>query len=87
MLNKKKLALLHRNTIYDSTALEIAWEYINILLNDTFNTFNFWLYGVGHMAKDQSDSERGNALPSFSLTTNYIRFNVQVVIAHVCHGR
>ena len=34
----------------------------NILFNDTFNTFYLRLYGVGHMVKDQSDSERGNPL-------------------------
>ena len=32
------------------------------LFNDTFNTFYLRLYGVRHMVKDQSDSERGNHL-------------------------
>ena len=32
----------------------------NVLFNDTLNTFYLWLYGVGHMVKDHSDSERGN---------------------------
>ena len=32
----------------------------NVLFNDTLNTFYLRLYGVGHMAKDHSDSERGN---------------------------
>ena len=31
----------------------------NILFNDTLNTFDLRLYGVGHMVKDHSDSERG----------------------------
>ena len=31
----------------------------NVLFNDTFNTFYLRLYGVGHMVKDHSDSERG----------------------------
>ena len=35
----------------------------NVLFNDTFNTFYLRLYGVGHMAKDHSYSERGNRLP------------------------
>ena len=35
----------------------------NVLFNDTLNTFYLWLYGVGHMVKDHSDSERGNPLP------------------------
>ena len=34
----------------------------NVLFNDTLNTFYLWLYGVGHMVKDHSDSERGNPL-------------------------
>ena len=29
------------------------------LFNNTLNTFYLWLYGVGHMVKDHSDSERG----------------------------
>ena len=35
----------------------------NVLFNDAFNTFYLWLYGIGHMVKDHSDSERGNPLP------------------------
>ena len=34
----------------------------NVLFNDALNTFYSRLYGVGHMVKDQSDSERGNLL-------------------------
>ena len=36
----------------------------NVLFNDALNTFYLRLYGVGHMVKDHSDSERGNPLPS-----------------------
>ena len=36
----------------------------NALFNDGFNTFYLRLYGVGHMVKDHSDSERGNPLHS-----------------------
>ena len=32
----------------------------NVLFNDTLDTFYLWLYGVGHMVKDHTDSERGN---------------------------
>ena len=39
----------------------------NVLFNDALNTFYLWLYGVGHMVKDNSDSERGNPLPSLHL--------------------
>ena len=30
----------------------------NILFNDALNTFYLRLYGIGHMVKDHSDSER-----------------------------
>ena len=39
----------------------------NILFNDALNTFYLQLYGVGHMVKDHSDSERGNPLPPHGL--------------------
>ena len=39
----------------------------NVLFNDTLNTFYLRLYGVGHMVKDHSDSERGNLLPPHGL--------------------
>ena len=32
------------------------------LFNDTLNTFYLRLYGVRHMVKDHSDSEKGNPL-------------------------
>ena len=31
----------------------------NVLFNDALNTFYLQLYGVGHMVKDHSDSEKG----------------------------
>ena len=34
----------------------------NVLFNDALNTFYLWLYGVRHMVKDHSDSEKGNPL-------------------------
>ena len=39
----------------------------NVLFNDALNTFYLRLYGVGHIVKDPSDSERGNALPPHGL--------------------
>ena len=35
----------------------------NALFNDVLNTFDLRLYGVRHMVKDHSDSERGNPVP------------------------
>ena len=39
----------------------------NVLFSDTLNTFYLRLYGVGHMVKDHSDSDRGNPLPPHAL--------------------
>ena len=39
----------------------------NVLFNDALNTFYLRLYGVRHMVKDHSDSEKGNPLPSHRL--------------------
>ena len=33
-----------------------------VFLFNTLNTFYLWLYGIGHMVKDHSDSERRNPL-------------------------
>ena len=35
----------------------------NVLFNDALNTFYLRLYGVRHMVKDHSDSERGHLMP------------------------
>ena len=35
----------------------------NVLFNDALNTFYLLLYGVRHMVKDHSDSEKRNPLP------------------------
>ena len=37
------------------------------LFNDALNTFYLRLYGVRHMVKDHSDSDRGNQLPPHGL--------------------
>ena len=37
------------------------------LFNDTVNTFYSWLYGIGHMVKNHSDSERKNLLLPYGL--------------------
>ena len=39
----------------------------NVLFNDALNTFYLRLYGVRHMVKDHSDSEKGNLLPPHGL--------------------
>ena len=39
----------------------------NVLFNDALNTFYLRSYGVRHMVKDHSDSERGNPLLPYRL--------------------
>ena len=67
----------HRLTLKTSVAL--TWEHGakhthslgkkegNVLFNDALNTFYLRLYGVRHMVKDHSDSERRNPLPPHGL--------------------
>ena len=44
-----------------------AEEGRNVLFNDARNTFYLRLYGVSHMVKDHSDSEKENPLPPHGL--------------------
>ena len=39
----------------------------NVLFNDALKTFYLRLYGLEHVVKDHSDSERGNPLPPLGL--------------------
>ena len=39
----------------------------NVLFNDALNTFYLRLYGIRHMLKDHSDSEKGNPLQPHGL--------------------
>ena len=39
----------------------------NVLFNDALNIFYLRLYGIRHMVKDHSDSEKGNPLPPHGL--------------------
>ena len=39
----------------------------NVLFNDALNTFYLLLYGVRHMVKYHSDSEKGYSLPPHRL--------------------
>ena len=55
-----------RLTCYDDHENPIS-NYGNVLFNDALNTFYLRLYGVRHMVKDHSDSEKGNPLPAHRL--------------------
>ena len=46
---------------------DIDWKEGIILFNDALKTFYLRLYGVRHMVKDHSDSERGKPLPPHGL--------------------
>ena len=48
--------------------------YGNVLFNDALNSFYLWLYGVGHMVKYHSDSERGNIGYSFRLAARVLLY-------------
>ena len=43
------------------------WKEGNVLFNDALNTFYLRLYGIRHMVKDHSDSEKGIPLPPHRL--------------------
>ena len=46
---------------------EVGRKEGNVLFNDALNTFYLRLYGIRHMVKDHSDSEKGNPLPPHRL--------------------
>ena len=56
-----------RKVCNDSTEITRERERKNVLFNDALNTFYLRLYGVRHMVKDHSDSEKGNLLPPHRL--------------------
>ena len=41
----------------------------NVLFHDALNTFYLRLYGVKHMVKDHSDSDKGNHLLLFLINS------------------
>ena len=56
--------------IYKERKREKGRKEGNALFNDALNTYYLWLYGIGYMVKDHSDSERGNLLPPH--TTGFV---------------
>ena len=63
-----------QNTVlgYTEPFLEVSWILYcererNVLFNDALNTFYLQLYGIRHMVKDHSESEKGNLLPPHRL--------------------
>ena len=44
----------------------IQWKERNVLFNDSLNTFYLQLYGVRHMVKDHSHSQRKSAAATWA---------------------
>ena len=62
----------------------------NVLFNGALNTFYLRLYGVGHMVKDHSDSERGETLCrhmgySFRLTARVLLYAQDCTYHGLCY--
>ena len=60
----------------------------NVLVNDALKTFYLRLYCVGHIVKNNSDSERGNLLPSLHglifLISNKVSF-ICIITNRIAH--
>ena len=67
MMMTVNLTISCRFKIYFITQLPKGERENCFLFNDTLNTFYLRLYGVRHMVKDHSDSEKGNPLPPHRL--------------------
>ena len=59
----------------------VIWKEGNVLFNDALNTFYLRLYGVRHMVKDHSDSEREREM--FYLTTHSTHFIYGYMASHM----
>ena len=46
--------------------IKIGFQEGNVLFNNALNTFYLQLYGVGHMVKNHSDSERKSAAATWA---------------------
>ena len=57
----------HTMSRRSTKAMQVRERERNVLFNDALNTFYLRLYGVRHMVKDHSDSEKGNLLPPHRL--------------------
>ena len=55
------------NPVFQNVHLNVGRKEGNVLFNDALNTFYLWLYGVRHMVKYHTHSERGNPLPPHGL--------------------
>ena len=67
IINIIKISLSLRHIICPSEYTKKEMKEGNVLFNDALNTFYLRLYGVGHIVKDHSDSEKENLLLSHGL--------------------
>ena len=56
------------------------------VFNDAMNTFYLRIYGVGHMIKDHSDSERGNIGYSFRIAASIVLYAPSHIRDSTYHG-
>ena len=64
--NEQTTEVQRQSLPHEGTGAKLRRER-NVLFNDALNTFYLRLYGVRHMVKDHSDSEKGNPLPPHRL--------------------
>ena len=70
---------MHCQTTSAALSIRLTRKEGNVLFNDALNTFHLRLYGVGHMVKEHSDSERGNPLPPHGLL-----FSININGSFIC---
>ena len=58
---------VHSLTFFNLIFIYILWGSFTFYLMTHSTHFILWLYGIGHMVEDHSDSERGNPLPPHGL--------------------
>ena len=63
----RKCYLLPTHSTHSFHPVPHDWKEGNVLFNNALKTFYLRLYGVKHMVKDHSHSERGNLLPPHGL--------------------
>ena len=66
-MTRTKVPILIRQTELTHKQLKEERKEGNVLFNDTLNTVYLRLYGIIHMVKDHSDSERGNLMHPYGL--------------------
>ena len=81
-LEKRQLVRALATVVIHSHNLHVGKEG-KVLFNDTLNTFYLQLYGIRHMVKDHSDSEKGNPLPPHRLLQ--VRKEIFYLTTHSTH--